>query len=74
MKIFPFIYYYFRLGSCEVCNANNAKYTCPRCEVKTCSIDCVRIHKAELACSGTRDKTVYKPLSKFSNLDLLSGL
>lgn len=61
-----------KLGPCEVCAANEAKYTCPKCEVKTCSIQCVRIHKTELECDGNRDRTLYKPLNKFTNLDLLS--
>lgn len=61
-----------RLGNCEVCDANTSKYTCPRCEVKTCSIICVKIHKKELECNGVRDKTLYKPMHKFGNLDLLS--
>lgn len=43
-----------RLGKCEVCNANSAKYTCPKCEVKTCQIKCVRIHKKELECDGIK--------------------
>ncbi|XKL69446.1 hypothetical protein PGB90_007215 [Kerria lacca] len=60
------------LGNCEVCSANESKYTCPRCEVKTCSLICVKIHKNELNCNGIRDKTLYKPLNKFNNLDLLS--
>lgn len=63
----------FRLGNCEVCNANESKYTCPRCEVKTCSLNCVKIHKTELECSGIRDKTLFKARDKFTNLDLLSG-
>ncbi|KAF2894344.1 hypothetical protein ILUMI_11822 [Ignelater luminosus] len=61
-----------RLGMCEVCSCNPAKYACPKCEVKTCSLRCVKIHKQELECDGTRDKTKYIPLNKFTNLDLSS--
>ncbi|KAK7603559.1 hypothetical protein V9T40_003558 [Parthenolecanium corni] len=61
-----------RLGNCEVCDAEVSKYTCPRCEVKTCSLSCVKIHKFELECSGIRDRTAFKSMKKFSNLDLLS--
>lgn len=61
-----------RLGNCEVCGENSAKYTCPKCEVQTCCLKCVRIHKKELECDGIRDKTKYVPISKFTNLDLLS--
>lgn len=65
---------YSRLGKCEVCNDQEAKYTCPRCEVKTCCITCVNIHKKELGCNGQRNKIAYKRISEFTNLDLLSGM
>ncbi|PSN46384.1 hypothetical protein C0J52_05718 [Blattella germanica] len=60
------------LGKCEVCDDKDAKYTCPRCELKTCCIACINIHKKELECDGIRNKVFYKPLSQFTNLDLLS--
>ncbi|KAK6629552.1 hypothetical protein RUM43_003369 [Polyplax serrata] len=63
---------YNRLGNCEVCGSENAQYTCPRCEIKTCSLDCVKIHKKELECNGDRDKVGFVPISKFTNLTLLS--
>lgn len=49
-----------------------AKYTCPKCEVKTCCLNCSRIHKTELNCSGQRDRTKFISINKFTNLDLLS--
>lgn len=58
-----------RLGLCEVCNAVEAKYTCPKCEVKTCSLNCSTIHKKELECDGVRDKTKYIPKSKMTTMD-----
>jgi hypothetical protein len=65
---------YYRLGKCEVCNNQEAKYTCPRCEVKTCCLTCVNIHKNELGCNGQRNRVAYKRISEFTNLDLLSGM
>ncbi|KAL1131564.1 hypothetical protein AAG570_011180, partial [Ranatra chinensis] len=59
-----------RLGQCEVCDKNSAKYTCPECEVKTCCIGCVNIHKKELECTGIRNRVKYKSLHNFTNLDL----
>nr|XP_022914547.1 box C/D snoRNA protein 1 [Onthophagus taurus] len=59
-----------KLGNCEVCSIIEAKYTCPRCEVKTCSLKCANIHKKELECDGSRDRTKFIPLNKFSDLDL----
>ncbi|XP_047351258.1 box C/D snoRNA protein 1 isoform X2 [Vespa velutina] len=61
-----------KLEKCEVCSANKAKYTCPKCEVRTCCLICVNIHKKELECDGIRDRIKFKPLSSFTDLDLLN--
>lgn len=60
------------LGLCEVCNHVPAKYTCPKCEVKTCSLRCLNIHKKELNCSGIRDKTRFIPIRDMTSLDFHS--
>lgn len=62
-----------RLGLCESCEAQEAKYTCPRCSTKSCSLTCVKAHKVSHQCDGIRDKTSFKSLSQFTELDLLSG-
>lgn len=49
-----------------------AIYTCPKCEVKTCSIKCVKIHKEELDCSGIRDRTKFIRMQDFTDSDLYS--
>ncbi|XP_066584302.1 box C/D snoRNA protein 1 [Prorops nasuta] len=61
-----------KLENCEVCVKSKAKYTCPKCEVRTCSITCVNIHKKELECDGVRDRTKYVPIKSYTDLDLLS--
>uniref|UniRef100_A0A182TGI7 Box C/D snoRNA protein 1 n=1 Tax=Anopheles melas TaxID=34690 RepID=A0A182TGI7_9DIPT len=61
-----------RLGYCEACTANAAKYTCPRCDVKTCSMECLNIHKTKLKCNGIRDRTKYIPLVKMTKMDLMN--
>ncbi|KAL6255336.1 hypothetical protein P5V15_013675 [Pogonomyrmex californicus] len=61
-----------KLEDCEVCDAAKARYTCPKCEVRTCSLTCVNVHKKELDCDGIRDKTKFIPLTSFTDLDLLS--
>lgn len=61
-----------RLGICEVCNSLEAKYTCPRCEVKTCCLGCLQIHKKELKCSGIRDRTKYIPVKQMTKMDFMS--
>lgn len=52
-----------------MCNSSEAKYTCPKCEVKTCSLKCSQIHKKELECDGIRDKTKFIPKSKMTTMD-----
>ncbi|XP_025419730.1 box C/D snoRNA protein 1 [Sipha flava] len=59
-----------RLGFCEVCSSDLAKYCCPRCEVKTCCLACVNIHKKELDCDGKRYKTGFKKLEKFNDNEM----
>lgn len=74
-QLYQFFYTFIRiprLGLCEVCNSITAKYTCPRCEVKTCCLSCLQIHKKELNCSGIRDRTKYIPLKKMTKLDFMS--
>ncbi|XP_055630523.1 box C/D snoRNA protein 1 [Toxorhynchites rutilus septentrionalis] len=61
-----------RLGLCEVCNAIQAKYTCPKCEVKSCCVKCINIHKRELGCDGIRDRTKYIPMKKMSKMDMMN--
>ncbi|XP_017782423.1 PREDICTED: box C/D snoRNA protein 1 [Nicrophorus vespilloides] len=61
-----------KLTHCEVCSVALAKYTCPKCEVRTCCLKCSSIHKKELECSGIRDRTKFVPMNKFTNLDLSS--
>ncbi|XP_066138091.1 box C/D snoRNA protein 1 isoform X2 [Euwallacea fornicatus] len=61
-----------RIGKCEVCAFKDFKYTCPKCEVKTCSLQCNKIHKLELECDGNRDRTKYIPLKQFTDIDFES--
>lgn len=61
-----------RLGLCEVCNAVQAKYTCPKCEIKSCCLRCINIHKKEFSCDGIRDRTKYIPLEKMTKMDMMS--
>ncbi|KAJ6635913.1 Serine protease gd [Pseudolycoriella hygida] len=61
-----------RLGLCEVCNHNLAKYCCPKCEVKTCCIECLNIHKKELDCNGIRNKTTFIPLKSMTDSAFMS--
>lgn len=45
-----------RLGMCEVCSVDGAaKYTCPGCSVRFCSVACSKSHKADTGCTGKRN-------------------
>jgi HIT zinc finger len=61
-----------RLGLCEMCCENKAKYTCPKCLIHTCSLTCSKNHKKSLECDGVRDKTKYIPLKKMTPLDFMN--
>ena len=72
MCMFLCLNFYFLHRLCEVCNHVEAKYTCPKCEVKTCCLKCVNIHKKELECNGIRDKTKFIPIKDMTNIDFMS--
>ena len=57
---------------CPICYTNPPKYRCPRCSMRTCSMDCFKAHKIRAACSGIRDPTKYlrKADMKASTIDM----
>ncbi|KAK7505143.1 hypothetical protein BaRGS_00003713 [Batillaria attramentaria] len=57
---------------CEVCETGEARYRCPGCLVRTCSLPCVKEHKECSGCNGKRDKTAYVPIDEFTETHLLS--
>ncbi|XP_043226309.1 box C/D snoRNA protein 1-like [Amphibalanus amphitrite] len=56
---------------CQQCS-EPAKYTCPGCLWRTCSVKCIKRHKEETQCTGLRDKVKYKPMSQLGDLDILN--
>lgn len=60
------------MSRCETCGTEEAKYKCPRCMRYSCSLPCVKKHKAELTCNGVRDKTAYVSIQEFTEMNLLS--
>ena len=60
--------------ACEECRAAEAKYKCPACGVRTCSLVCVRAHKQRMSCSGVRDKTKYVPMDKLGDREMFSDI
>ncbi|KAI9492863.1 hypothetical protein BDB00DRAFT_411451 [Zychaea mexicana] len=57
---------------CQICGINSHKYTCPRCAMQTCSVDCVKRHKNEKECSGERDKTHFVTRDQYNYSHLMS--
>ncbi|XP_065907857.1 box C/D snoRNA protein 1-like [Dysidea avara] len=54
------------------CHSSEAKYRCPGCDVRTCSVGCVKAHKVERECDGKRCKTAFVSQTEFSDNHLLS--
>ena len=48
-----------RATECEVCHEQAAKYTCPGCSMRSCSLDCVKNHKGTTGCTGKRSCEFY---------------
>eukprot|EP00250_Pteridium_aquilinum_P023460 c26940_g1_i1 orf=1-336(-) len=61
-----------RVFKCEECHKEIAKYTCPGCSLRTCSLPCVRAHKERTSCSGKRDRSSFVPITSFDDTHLLS--
>ena len=40
---------------CQQCKTNEHKYKCPRCEMLTCSLSCVKQHKEQTGCCGVKE-------------------
>ncbi|KAH7155047.1 hypothetical protein B0J13DRAFT_544605 [Dactylonectria estremocensis] len=49
---------------CAICHISAPKYKCPRCDIRTCSLACIKKHKAWSECTGERDATAYVRSSK----------
>lgn len=58
--------------SCEVCNVAVSLYRCPKCSMRTCSLQCCKIHKEKINCNGRRDRTAFIALNQFSDANMLS--
>ena len=57
-------------GDCDC--GELAKYCCPKCSANSCSLKCVKEHKAKDGCDGVRDKTEFIKLKDFSENNLVS--
>ena len=39
---------------CEICKKNQYKYNCPRCKIKTCSVECEKLIKINMDVMGKK--------------------
>src|SRR5271169_4318078 len=46
---------------CPLCYTSLPKYRCPRCSMRTCSLECSQTHRTRASCSGVRDPAKYIP-------------
>lgn len=57
---------------CAICAMDGAKYTCPRCSMRTCSLSCSNAHKVHgQGCSGVRNKAAYVPMNQYGYMALM---
>ncbi|EJF61148.1 hypothetical protein DICSQDRAFT_106143 [Dichomitus squalens LYAD-421 SS1] len=58
---------------CVICQTNAAIYTCPRCNLRTCSLSCSTKHKTlGDGCSGIRNKAAYVPMNQYGYMALMN--
>ena len=58
---------------CSICCSQKPRYRCPACNMRTCSMECVKQHKIEENCSGKRDPTKKVDKKEMGDRMLLSG-
>lgn len=56
---------------CAICVEKKARYTCPACNTKTCSLECVQRHKRRAECSGVADAAKFVPNKELAANPLL---
>ncbi|CAI5758099.1 unnamed protein product [Candida verbasci] len=57
-------------SNCLICKVNQFKYTCPGCDLKTCSLKCYNLHKVEFSCSGKINSNKYIKRSDLNQIHL----
>ncbi|CEM01628.1 unnamed protein product [Vitrella brassicaformis CCMP3155] len=54
---------------CFICK-KAARYRCPACQTRTCSLECVKQHKERTGCTGQRERVQHVAASSFTDTDL----
>jgi len=55
-----------------MCQKDLAKYKCPRCDLETCCLTCVKEHKDKFCCSGERDKCKFVKVDQYTESTMIS--
>ncbi|KRX15811.1 UBX domain-containing protein 6 [Trichinella nelsoni] len=55
---------------CDVCK-KNARYCCPACQARSCSLECVKKHKQLINCDGLACRTRFVPLQNYSTVNFM---
>lgn len=61
-------------ANCEICSDHKAIYCCPGCSVRTCSLVCVKQHKAFFDCSGKRKVAQFINVAEFTDKNLVDDI
>ena len=61
-------------NECIVCHSKQIKYRCPKCQSKTCSLNCCKSHKIWSDCDGIRHKLSFVKMSEYSQKEFLTGI
>ncbi|KAL1245075.1 Box C/D snoRNA protein [Trichinella spiralis] len=55
---------------CDVCK-KNARYCCPACQARSCSLECVKKHKQLINCDGLACRTRFVPMQNYSTVNFM---
>ncbi|CAI2166685.1 14468_t:CDS:2 [Funneliformis geosporum] len=59
------------LTKCQNCD-NDWKYKCPKCDFRSCSLDCCKLHKEKYSCNGIRSKVEFVSIEQYGYKNLMS--
>ncbi|KRZ12562.1 Box C/D snoRNA protein 1 [Trichinella zimbabwensis] len=55
---------------CDICK-KNARYCCPACQARSCSLECVKKHKKLINCDGLACRTRFVPMQNYSTVNFM---
>lgn len=57
---------------CAICHISAAKYTCPACSLRTCSVPCIKQHKTKTLCTGLIAPSTFIPAKALATPESLN--